>query len=172
MVKNYFKNKLLNTKGFTLIELLMASGILIVLMGMFTGIFNSVLDAGLDSNATASVDQDGRYIIARLIYDAQRASQIVTPVSPGSTTYPSLTLKINSVDHTYSLDGFGNLQLNNDLGINKLNSYSIRIHDLTFQRIGIGDATDTVQVKFNITSKIQEASGSETRALQTTLGLQ
>lgn len=161
-----------NPKGFTLIELLMATGILTVLIGIMTGIFGSIIDAQLDSVATSGVDQDGRFIVARMIYDMQQASVIVAPVVPGSGTSMALTIKINSVDYTYSIDGNENLQIVSAADVNSLNSNTTRVHDLTFQRIGIGNGTDTIQVKFNLTSRIQEAAGSETKSFQTTLGLQ
>lgn len=161
-----------NKKGFTLIELLMASGILMILMGVLTSVFGSIIDAQNDSQATSGVDQDGRYVVARLVYDMQRASEIVSPATPSTTTQSTLTLKINTVDNIYSLDGSGNLQVNNDLGVNLLNSHTTKIENLTFQRIGIGGNTDTVQVKFRVVSRIQEAAGNESRDFQTTLSIQ
>lgn len=159
-------------KGFTLLEMIMVMGLLSILTGVMTGIFGSVIDASLDSNATAGVDQDGRFIVARLVYDMQRASQIVAPAAPSSTVSQTLTIRIDSVDYTYSLDGAGNLQLTDNLSSNTLNSVNTRVNNLTFQRIGIGNTTDTVQVKFDIVSRIQERTGPETRNFQTTIGLQ
>jgi type II secretory pathway pseudopilin PulG len=170
MFKKFIKSK--NLRGFTLIELLMASGILMILIGVFTSILTSIIDAQLDSNATSGVDQDGRYVIARLIYDMQRASDIVSPAAPSASASSSLTIKIDAIDNVYSLNSNGNLELNNNLGINILNSYTTRIENLTFQRIGIGGLLDTIQVKFRIISRIAEPSGNETRDFQTTLGLQ
>jgi type II secretory pathway pseudopilin PulG len=170
MLKKLFKSKKLN--GFTLIELLMASGILMVLIGVFTSILTSIIDVQLDSNATSGVDQDGRYIIARLIYDMQRASDIVSPSTPSASTSSTLTIKIDATDNVYTLSSNGNLELNNNLGMNLLNSYTTRIENLTFQRIGRGDLSDTIQVKFRIISRITESSGNESRDFQTTLGLQ
>ncbi len=159
-------------KGFTLVELTMSIGIMLLLMSVMTGIFGSIVDTSLDSNATSGVDQDGRYITARLAYDMQRATQIVTPAVPGSTTSTTLTVKINSIDYIYSLNANGDLQLTDNLGANNLNSNTTQVSNLTFQRLGIGDTTDTVQVKFRLTSRIKENSGNETKLFQTTLGIQ
>ncbi len=180
-MKNIFISELLRSiskklfvanQGFTLIELIMSTGILLVLIGMMTGIFGSVIDASLDSQSTSGIDQDSRYIIARLVYDMQRSSQIVAPTTPGSGTNPSLTLKINSIDYTYSLNAGGNLQISDGTETNVLNGNTTRVDSVTFQRLGIGDSTDTIQVKFNLTSRIQESSGVETKSYQTTIGMQ
>lgn len=159
-------------KGFTLVELLMSMAILSILIGVMTGIFTAIIDTSLDSVSTSAVDQDGKFIVARLTYDMQRASEIVAPSVPSSTTNPSLTIKVDSVDYTYNQDGSGNLRLTNSSGSDNLNSSTIQVSDLSFQRLGVGNATDTIQMKFRLTSKIKQAKGSETKFFQTTLGLQ
>ncbi|HUQ84939.1 MAG TPA: prepilin-type N-terminal cleavage/methylation domain-containing protein [Candidatus Limnocylindrales bacterium] len=159
-------------KGFTLIELVMSMGILSILIGVMTTLFGQIIDTSLDSQSTSGIDQDGKFVIARLAYDMQRASEIVIPATPSATTSASLTIKINPIDYTYALDGSGNLQLTNDLGVNSLNSNATQVSDLSFQRLGVGNRTDTVQVKFRLTSKIKQTKGIETKSFQTTLGLQ
>lgn len=158
-------------KGFTLVELIMSMGLLTILIGVMTALFGAIIDTSLDSTATSGVDQDGKYIIARLTYDLQRSSEIVAPAVPSATTAPALTIKVDSIDYTYSLDSNGNFQLSNDYGDNVLNGSTTVVSDLSFQRIGVGDATDTVQMKFRLTSKVKETSGVETKAFQTTIGL-
>ncbi len=160
-----------NYRGFTLIELIMSLGILSILIGVLTTLFGQILDTSLDSRATSGVDQDGKFIIARIAYDMQRASDIVTPSAPGSITSPTLTIKVNSIDYTYDVSG-GNLRIANNFGVNNLNSTTTQVSDLTFQRLGIGNTTDTVQMKFKLTSKIKETSGTEAKSFQTTLGMQ
>jgi len=107
-----------------------------------------------------------------MIYDMQRASQIVTPSAPGASTSPTLTITVNSINYTYGLDANSNLQLTTDQPASNLNSNTTKVQSLTFQRIGIGDANDTVQVKFNVVSRIAEKSGIETKSFQTTIGSQ
>lgn len=150
----------------------MSIGILSILIGVLTTLFGQIIDTSLDSRATSGVDQDGKYIIARLAYDLQRSSSIVDPAVPSSSTSATLTIDVNSINYTYDLDGSGNLRLTNNFGPNNLNSNTIQVTDLSFQRLGIGDASDTVQVKFRLTSLIKQSKGNETKSFQTTLGLQ
>ncbi|HSW87852.1 MAG TPA: hypothetical protein VLG12_01695, partial [Candidatus Saccharimonadales bacterium] len=64
------------------------------------------------------------------------------------------------------------LILTDDTGPNNLNSNSTQVSNLTFQRLGIGNMTDTVQVKFKLSSKIKQTKGIETKNFQTTIGIQ
>jgi type II secretory pathway pseudopilin PulG len=161
----------LKFKGFTLVELIMSMGLLTILIGVMTALFGAIIDTSLDSTATSGVDQDGKYIMARLAYDMQRATSITSPPVPSSTTATSLTLAIDGSSYTYDLDGSANIRLSDGVESNNLNNHSIQVSDLSFQRLGIGNTTDTVQVKFRLTSKINETSGIETKAFQTTIGL-
>ncbi len=159
-------------KGFTLIELILYMGLFCVLVSVLSGIFTAVIDTQLNSKATASVDQDGRYILAKLIYDMQSASSSAIP-SASSLGSPSATLQLNTSAGTYTYaSNSGNLQLTNANGTNNLNSVDTQISGLTFTRIGNGTATDTIRVNFTVKSTTNKRSGLETRAYQTTLGIQ
>lgn len=158
-------------RGFTLIELIISTGVLMILIALLTTVFGQILDVQLESKATSSVDQNGRYILARLTHDMQSASSIVTPASPGQQT-DTLQITINSVDYIYTLDSEGNLLLTQNSQSNQLNSEAVTISALSFTRIGNGDSNDTVRVGFTITSKTQQAKGDEVKSFQTTLGLE
>lgn len=166
--------------GFTLVELLVYMGILTILVSILSSFFKSIVDVQLESKATSSVDQDGRFIIARLIHDFDSAQSLVTPSSAGSQT-TSLQIKVSSVNYTYSLvdpvNGGSctincNLQISNNNGSDTLNSIDTTVSGLTFKRVGIGDNTDTVQVNFSLSSVTTRNSGAETRSYQTTLGFE
>lgn len=159
--------KLSSSKGFTLVELLMYMGLLSILIGILSTIFVSIIDVQLDSRATSNVDQDGRYILARLAHEVQSSSSILAPTigSPSGT----LQLRINSIDYTYSLSN-GNLQIASASATNNLNSSNTSISQVTFLRVGDGDNDDTIRLNFTVTSTTQSAN-NETRSYQTTLGL-
>jgi type II secretory pathway pseudopilin PulG len=166
-----------NAKGFTLIELLLYMGILTILLGVLCSLFGTIVSVQLESTATSNVDQDGRYVLAKLSHDFHSANKITdTIVSPSigqiGQIKTTLQMTVNSVNYTYSLDGNGNLQLVNDTGTNVLNSNETRITGLTFQRLGSGDTNDTVKISFTITSKTKQTTGFENKSFTTTIGFQ
>lgn len=168
----FYSMKLL-AKGFTLIELVLYMGILSILVTAIAVIFSTVVDVQLESKATSSVDQNGRYLLSKLLYDTRSASSIVSPATPGTQTN-TLQITRNSINYTYSLDANSNLRITNQSTgeINVLNSYDTRVSGLNFLRIGSGGNSDTVQVNFTVTSRIVQAKGQESRSFQTTLGIQ
>jgi Tfp pilus assembly protein PilW len=162
-------NSLRSRVGFTQIELLLSMGILMILIGVLTTLFGQILDVQLESKAISSVDENGRYIMARLTHDMQSAQAIVTPENAGDQTN-ALQITVNSINYTYSLNN-GNLQLTDNIGSDNLNSTAASISNLSFRRIGSSGNSDTVQVGFTVTSNTKQAKGSEQKNFQTTLGL-
>ena len=160
-------------KGYSLIELVLYIGILAILLAVLTSIFTSIVDVQLESSATSSVNQDGRYLLSKLLYDVKSSSSIVIPATPG-TQSSTLQLTINSINYTYSLNGSSNLQVVNNTTneVNVLNSYDTTISGLTFTRIGNGGSNDTVRVSYTVKSRTTQRSGQETKTFTTTLGKQ
>jgi len=160
------KNK---TKGFTLLELSIYMGLLMIMLSVLTQIFFSILDAKADTQAVASTQQDGKFLISRFNYDIKRADSIATPQNAGEIT-SFLTLFIDGEQYDYSVID-GNLFLNRE-GINyKVNGYNTEITQLNFQKIGINSESQTVKVTLEIKSRTAERGDSETEYLQTTIGL-
>ena len=163
-------------KGFTLIELVLYVGILSILVGVMSTMFGQIVEVQLESEATSTVDQDGRYILSKMFYDMKSINTsdvITTPASPGSQT-STLQIRVNSINYTYSLNSGGNLILTNGSTgeVNVLNSANSSVTGLTFQRIGAGDTNDTIRVNFTVVSRVKQPSGDESRAFQTTLAKQ
>lgn len=157
-------------KGFTLVEMIISTSILSILMLVLSNAFGSLIDIQLSSSAKSSVDQDGRYIMLKLSRNVQDASAIVGPASPGSSISATLKSAVDSLNYTYSLNS-GNLQVvSNGTPIN-LNSYDTTISNLNFIRSGVGDNTDTLQVKFTVTSKTLLKGQPQIKTYQTTLSL-
>lgn len=171
-MKMIYNLKFKKQRGFTLVELTLYMGILTILVTALSAVFVSIIDSQLAAESTSSIDQDGRYILAKLTYDMAHAQSIDSPASPSAQTSSSLQLHLNSIIYTYSLDGSGGLQLASPSATNTLNSVNASISALTFQRLGNNDSNDTVQVKFTVTGRTRTKSGFESQNFQTTLGLQ
>jgi type II secretory pathway pseudopilin PulG len=172
----FSKKKTQNQKGFTLIELVLYAGILSILVGVMSALFGSIVEVQMESEATSAVDQDGRYILSKMLYDMKSINEndvIVVPVNPGDSG-STLQVQISAINYTYSIDANSNLVVTNTTTgeSNVLNSYNTSVSGLTFQRLGAGGANDTVRVSFTIQSRIQQPSGFETRSFQTTLARQ
>ncbi len=163
--------------GFTITELLLYMGLLIILITILSQVFVSILDVQLESKSTSSVELDSKFIIQKLIYDMNSmqtsppvSDNIATPSAPGQTSN-TLNFNVNSINYIYSLNN-GNIQLENDKGVNKLNSADTIISGLQFTRIGAGTNRDNIQINFTITSNAKRNSGPETRSYQTTISSQ
>src|SRR5438094_795700 len=88
-------------QGFTLIEFLMYIGIFSILLVALFQLFTTILDIQSESQATSSVDEDGKFILSRLSYDIQRTNAIVTPASVGQQG-STLQLTIGGASYTYT----------------------------------------------------------------------
>jgi type II secretory pathway pseudopilin PulG len=163
------KQKSKKSGGFTLVELLIYIGIFSILLIVLTQIFVSTINAQLESEANSSVEQDSRYILARAMYDIQRASQIVLPANLGDQGNV-LQLTINGVTYIYSLND-ENLELSRTGTADRLNSYDTAITNLTIQRLGNLGGTNSVKIGFTVTSRIQMPSGPEIKNVQTVVSL-
>lgn len=161
-IKHHF-----SPKGFSLVELLVYMGLLSVLVGVLSMVFASIVDVQLRSESASSVDQNGRYILSKLLYDVRSATSVSTPASPGNTS-STLQMLVNNITYTYSLNGT-NLQLVNNYGTNVLNGYDTQVSAVSFKRLGAGDSNDTIQVSFTLTSITQPHGRAESRTFQTTL---
>lgn len=166
-----FKKVPAKQKGFTLIELVLYMGLMTILLSMMTSVFTTITDVQVESNATSSVDQDGRYILAKLLYDFQSSTPVIinTPATPGtSSTSMSLTLNNDVTNAVYSVNGSNNLILTNSLGTNQLNSADTSVASFSARRIGNLSTSDTVEISFTVRSRTQQRSGFETKTFTST----
>lgn len=163
------RNILNKSKGTTLIELLIYMAILSVMLIVTTDILVSILDLKIESEATTYVEQDGRYILSKIGYDAGRASAITTPSAIGDTT-ATLTLVIAGENFDYQIVS-NNFQLTNNSGTFNLNSNQTAVGSASFRKIGNALGKQTVIVEFTINSIAQRPAGIETRNYRSTFGL-
>ena len=156
-------------QGFSFIELLLYMGLLVGFLVVLTDLFVTSLDVQIESEATSVLQEDGRYLLARLSYDLGRSSVIVQPAVLGQIT-PVLQLTIDGTSYTYGSSGT-NLILIGPLGTQQLNSYGSTVSGFSAQRIGDSEGKPTVRILLTVTSVARRTRGPETKTFQTTLGI-
>lgn len=153
-------------QGFTLIEQLIYMGLLSIFLLTLTEMFVSILNVRKESEAVSAVDQDSRFIMARLAYDINRADSITSPALGVSSN--TLGLVIDGVTYTYTLAS-NNLQLTVNSNIDTVNSLGSSISNLSFQRIG-NNNKDTIKIQMTINGVTVTNKGLETKSFTTTVG--
>ncbi len=161
--------RLKNQRGFTLVEMLLYFGLFSILLLVLARLFVSILEIKMESQSVSSVQQDSRFIFARLEYDFSRASSVTTPATLGASS-SSLVLQIDGGSYTYSLSN-GKLQVTNSQGTFPLNSSESQVSAVTFRRLGHAGGKPTIKMDIDIESATIRDKGRETRSLETTLGL-
>jgi len=159
--------------GFSTIEFLLYMGIFSILIIVLMQVFFTLLDSQLSSESFSAVDQNGRYVLAKLQYDISQASSIVTPPTQGSQS-TSLQITVNSINYLYSLTSGGDLQIKNVStgALDTLTGFDASMSALIFTRIGLGTGNDTVQLSFVLQSRtVSHSQKAESRSYQTTIGL-
>lgn len=161
--------KINNQKGFTIIELLLYMGIFSILMFVLFQLLISIFDVQLESQSTASVSRDGRYILNKLSYDIQKATSITTPAIGGQSQ--TLVFSDSVKIYTYVISN-GNLNLTTNPGTtDQLNSFDTTVSNLNFLRLADSvSENDSVTVSFTLTSKVLRRGGTSSASLQTTIG--
>jgi len=177
-MKPKFKIKNLKLKinnGFTLVEIILYMTLVSIFILTLTDIFTAILDVKTESEATSSVEQDGRFILARMAYDIHGipANWTVNPPNALGDTSNSLRWILTSpccFSATYSLNN-GNLQLAYPAGFGtyNLNSSETTVSNLSFTKRGNTGGKETITAQFTITSKTQRPQGPETRTFNTTI---
>lgn len=158
-------------RGVTLIEMLLYMGIFSIFLVVLTDIFVSILSVRSESEASSTIEKDGRYLLSRLSYDISRADSISNPTAIGQTDN-LLRLVIGPVNYTYSTLG-SNMTLLDNQGLNFLNGSETSISNIQFTRIGntsVVGTKDNIKLQFTLTSKTQRNSGPETKTFTTTIG--
>ena len=165
-VKNKFHHL---SAGYTIVELLMFMGLFSMFLVLLTNMFATILETQQRSLATSYVEQTGRFVLSRLLYDIHQADVVVTPASLGDET-STLELQISGADHTYALTG-SNLVLTDDEGAYVVNADQVTISNFLVRRIGNVGGKPTLQFSFDVNSTIPDTTGIQSRNFSTTVGL-
>src|SRR3990167_7290655 len=85
--------------GFTIVELVIYMGLFSILLVVMTQLFISTLKVQLSSESTSNVEQDSRFILARMMFDTQNASDIVIPATLGAAPGNTLHIRVSGNDY-------------------------------------------------------------------------
>lgn len=129
--------KFLN-RGFTLVELIIVMGMTSIFIVVLSDIFVGIAANRLESEATASVAEDGRFILAKLTNDIQRADSVITPedldVNVTNITASSATITWQTVISSNSQVQYGptiSYGSNSTLDTNMVTSHSVNLSGLS-----------------------------------------
>lgn len=159
----------MKNKGSTIIEMILYMGFLSGFLLVLTRMLSASLEVRTESEATTSVHQDGRFMLAKLSYDINNADMLVTPNAAGQTT-SSLVFTIVPTTYTYVLSN-GNLTRQDALGTNVLNSINTTVTNFSVtRREGIG-SKPTLSVSITLQSVAKKIPGVDIQTFQTTIGM-
>lgn len=127
-------------KGFTLIELLIYMALVVIFLGILTNLFISVIDVKNESTAVSDIEQDGRFILTRLLYDSNQNGAL------------SIATNYSLVENKLTLNG------------ENLNSLDTKVLEFITVPLGNIGGKQSLQVKFKL------ENGMEVRDYQITLG--
>jgi type II secretory pathway pseudopilin PulG len=151
-------------KGFSLIETLIYLGIFSVFLVISANLFFTSLTTQQESSAISSVNQDGRFILLKIMYDINRSTLISIPQNPGDAT-SILQLTVDDQEKTYYLEN-SYIYLNDQNGIHQLNSTNTLADNLNFTKIGGLSGSQTIQVSY----KLVDIYNKENRNFTSTFG--
>ena len=153
-----------------MIELLLYMAILSILLVALFQLLTSIFDVQLESQSTASVSSDGRYILNRLGYDISRADAVTSP-GVGSQG-ANLVFTDGSETYTYSLTNGNLMLLATPSGTqDRLNGYNTSVSDISFLRLSdTGGELNTITVIFTLNSVVARRGGQERETFRTTIG--
>ena len=139
-------------KCFTIVELLIYMGLLSIMLVVLGGLFGSVLETQLATQSSSSIDQDDRFIQARLSYDIRRATSVITPSGPGQTA-SFLSLNIGGAVYTYSVSD-DHLFLTSSGNTQAISSYASRFSDFSVTRLGNPGGKPSLRFTYTLRSVI------------------
>lgn len=164
-------------KGFTLVELLVYMSLLGILLVVLTDILVAILDTRLRSEATNYVEQDARYITARLTRSINQlpSNWIMVSPSPFGTTSNSLTYRLGFSPITYEIRGdnliytFPSIVAPFTPVVINVNSSETIVSNLNFTSLGDTVGKESIKIEFTVTSKTTPTSGPASQIIETTI---
>lgn len=155
-------------KGFTIVELMLYMGLLAIFLTVISQIFVASIDTQLESESQSSVQQDSKFILARMQYGLENATAIIEPSESGSSS-SQLQFITDGITQSYQLTG-QSITFTDNGNVNQVNSVNTTASNLQFTRRGTVGGKAFITVVFTLTSVAIRNSGPETQTFQTTIG--
>ncbi len=155
-------------KAFTLIELIIFMGIFSILIFILADIFISSLKTKTASESSAAINQDARFIFAKLSSDINNANSINSPALGSSSS--TIDLVLYGIPETIRLNN-NNIELVTAGNTYVLNSINSRITNLAFTRLGNDPGKNTIRINLTLQSRAIVNNNPEVISLETTIGL-
>jgi hypothetical protein len=142
--------------------------LLSIVLSVLTAIFVAVIDVQLESESLSGVQQDARFISGKLYYDINSATSVTQPAL--GTTTSNLQFTRNGINYEYSLNG-SDLVITDMTGTYPVNSYSTSVSNVSFTRLGNSGGKHIIQITLTVTSDVLDVGETETKVIQTSVGL-
>jgi len=171
-MRKYFLRK--SQKGATLIELLIYFALLGIILVIAVDIMLATGEFFLESASKNELQDNARFINARLTYDIHRADSITTPANLGDSSN-TLILVIGTETHTYSLVG-ANLEYQKETRpppttqTANISSNFIEVNSLSFQRFGTTNGKHTIKITFELEAIKSGKGGPKQKTFETVVG--
>ena len=147
-------------RGVTIVEILVYFGLVSIFLLVLVDVFVTGVNFKLESQSASSIQSDSQFILAKMMNDVTDSNSL--NVSGNSLILSSGTYSLSNGDLILTAGGVGK----------KLNGLDTALTSISFTRLGNLNGVPTVQIKFDIESKIiKQGNVIEKRSYQTTLGL-
>jgi type II secretory pathway component PulJ len=161
-------------KGASLVELLIYFALLGIILVIAVDIMLATGEFSLESASKNELQDNARFINARLAYDIRQADSITTPANLGDSSN-TLVLLIGTETHTYSLVG-ANLEYQKETGpppttqTANINSNFIEVNSLSFQRLGTTNGKHTIKITLELEATKSGKGNPEQKIFETVVG--
>jgi hypothetical protein len=157
------------SKGITIVELLIYLGLSTILLLILSQFFVSILDESFATQNYSAVQDDGRYIMARLRYQISSADSITLPVNLGETS-TSLQLATGGITYNYFVR---DEKFYYSVGTTEalMSSLDSKVTDVSFTKLGNVGGKPVVNIAFTISAGIEGTAQYESQTYKGAGGL-
>lgn len=159
----------MKSKGTTIVELLIYLGLSTVLLLLLSQFFVSILDESMETQSYSAVQNDGRYIMARLKYEINNADTVTLPVNIGDSS-DSLEISVGGVTTSYYAND-GKFYYYNGTSEVLMSSLDSVISNVSFTKRGNVSGKNVIEMVYTVSSGIEGTAQYESQEYKGAGGL-